>query len=220
MKVIIITDSLGLPRSTPESVQFEDTYIEKLKDRYKDIKFISLSLGGATLATLKEQYFNYFQPVNPDLVIVHAGIVDCAPRALKKWEAAVINSNFVSRKIYSVLFKRHTTFIRKVRKLTYTPMAQFEKMVGEFGHLLQDKVVWFTIIPARTVYEEQLPGIADNINNYNSALKSVLGSRVIDLADMPDEGIMSDHHHINEIGHRHVYLKLTGIIDELRNKAG
>jgi hypothetical protein len=219
MKVIIITDSLGLPRSTPECVQFEDTYIEKLKDKYKDIKFISLSLGGATLATLKEQYFNYFQPVNPDLVIVHAGIVDCAPRALKKWEAAVINSNFVSRKIYSLLFKRHTAFIRKVRNLTYTPISQFEKMVKDFGYLLQDKVVWFTIIPARKVYEEQLPGITGNINNYNSTLKSVLGSRIVDLADMPDEGIMSDHHHINEIGHQHVYLKLTGIIDEFRNKA-
>ncbi|WP_346316647.1 SGNH/GDSL hydrolase family protein [Chitinophaga sp. YIM B06452] len=215
MKIVILTDSLGLPRQVPEAVDIEDTYIEKLRKKYKDLTIISLSIGGATISLMREQYFNYLKPINPDLVIIQAGIVDCAPRALKKWELALINSNRLTKSIYSTLFKKHTHSLRKYRRVTYTPLQEFESIAKNFYLSLGEKLAWVGIIPARNEYEQQLPGIAENINKYNDILRTLLPSGLIDTCEMPAEGIMSDHHHINAIGHQFIFTKICDRIDTL-----
>ena len=219
MKIVILTDSLGLPRQDPEVVDIEDTYIQKLRKRYTDLTIISLSIGGATLSIIREQYFNYLKAVDPDLVIIHAGIVDCAPRALKKWEAALISRNRIINSIYNILFKRHTHSLRKYRKLTYTPLQQFESIAKNFYLSLNEKLVWIGIIPAKKEYEKQLPGIAGNIDNYNNILRTLLPSGLIDTCDLPVEGIMSDHHHINAVGHQFIFTKICDRIDTLTGKS-
>ncbi|NLR61859.1 SGNH/GDSL hydrolase family protein [Chitinophaga polysaccharea] len=219
MKVVILTDSLGLPRTFPEVVKLEETYIEKLRDRYRDIRFITLSIGGARLATLQQQYFNYFQSVEPDLVILQSGIVDAAPRALKGWEATVINSNVISRKLYSFFLKPHTVFIRKVRKLTYTPLPGFTYLASTFRRAMGTKVAWIGIIPANSEYEANLPGIGKNIESYNQQLKMIFSDEFIDMSDMPADGVMSDHHHINKKGHEFIFEKVSRLINMLRKES-
>lgn len=216
MRVIIMTDSLGLPRNKPENVDYEDSYIDRLRDKYKDIKFITFSMGGATLSVINQQYINYFQPINPDLVILHVGIVDCAPRALKGWESTVINSNPLTQKLYNLLFKKHTAAIRKMRKLTYTPLHQFESMARGLNRLLPSKLLWIGIIPATDSYEAHLPGIGNNINAYNGKLKSIFSGQFLDMSQFPENGIMTDHHHINVLGHEYIFNRISEYIDEVK----
>lgn len=212
MTIIFLTDSLGLPRTKPESVRLEETYIELLRERYKDHKIINISLGGATIETLREQLLNYYNAVVPDLIFVQSGIVDCAPRALKKWETALLSKHAVLRKFSDVVIKKNIKKIRKHRKLTYTSITRFSQIANEFRKKFDKKLYWIGILPALPEYETQLPGITANITHYNEALANTLSSNFINTSDIGD-GIMSDFHHLNKAGNFYIYQKIATIIE-------
>lgn len=212
MTIIFLTDSLGLPRTRPETVLLEETYIELLREKYKEHKIINISLGGATIETLREQLLNYYNAVEPDLIIVQSGIVDCAPRALKKWETALLSKHAVLRKFSDIVIKKNTRLLRKHRKLTYTSITRFSQIVDEFRKKFDKKLYWIGILPAIPEYEAQLPGITANINRYNEVLSTALASNFIDTSNIGD-GIMSDFHHLNRAGNFYIYQQITTIID-------
>src|SRR5688500_17972440 len=94
-KILIITDSLGLPRAVPEVCSYEQTWPFLLNNAGYQIH--QVSIGGATVSELYRQ-LEYHYLFLPDLVIVQSGIVDCAPRALGKFESLLLNKFIVTRK--------------------------------------------------------------------------------------------------------------------------
>ncbi|MCO4293117.1 hypothetical protein NF867_09595 [Solitalea sp. MAHUQ-68] len=213
MVIIIITDSLGLPRNNPEIVKLEETYIELLRTDYKCDKIVNISFGGATIEILSNQFFSYFSCINPDLIIVQSGIVDCAPRALKQWENKVLQSSSILRSVYNSVIKKHTKKLRAKRNITYTSIHKFENICNKFYEAYKNKVYWIGIAPASKEYEFNLPGIALNIRNYNNVLKNVFQNNFLDISNISMDCLMSDHHHINVSGHTYIYHKLKSIID-------
>ncbi|ELR70591.1 hypothetical protein C900_03572 [Fulvivirga imtechensis AK7] len=145
MKVLILTDSLSLPRAYQGGkVEWEDTYVSLLKRSRQDIEFIQVGIGGATIAELYRA-LNYYVHANPQLIILHAGIVDCAPRALTNFEKKV-----VSRLGLEKVVKRLSRRLRKARKLTYTSRDNFQKTIRRIKNkFLELPLVSIGIIPAR-----------------------------------------------------------------------
>ena len=80
-KLLLITDSLGLPRLFPEKTEYEDTYPNLLKKHFIIMQY---SKGGGTIIELYEQT-GYFKAFEPDVIILQSGIVDCAPRPYPYW---------------------------------------------------------------------------------------------------------------------------------------
>jgi len=210
--IFILTDSLSLPRVEPQKVALQDTYIMLLKNAFPQHEIVSLSIGGATLEMLESQFFTYYFPVNPDMVIVHAGIVDCAPRALKTWEVKLFNSAEPFQFFYKHLIKKHTIWLRKKRNLTYTHLGKFGEIAYRYKNKLGQKIFWIGIAPASDDYELQLPGIKKNIQNYNNLLKSIFEDKFISVDAMPADCLMSDYHHLNERGHRFIFENLKNKI--------
>jgi hypothetical protein len=213
MIIIVVTDSLGLPRNTPEEVKLEDTYIDMLREKYKAHKILNVSIGGATIDMLSSQLIHYYNAVNPDLVIFQAGIVDCAPRALKKWETSLLERISIFKKLYNLFIKKHTVKLRQKRGITYTPLDKFSAIVQRIQTAFQDKIYWLGILPATDKYEEQLPGIQYNISKYNHALETLIKGNFISTSDCEPAYVMSDHHHINKLGNLFLYKKLAEVID-------
>ncbi|MNT01712.1 hypothetical protein D3C72_1361900 [compost metagenome] len=149
------------------------------------------------------------------MVVVHAGIVDCAPRALKKWEIKILSSNSLLKKASSIFIKKYTFSLRKTRNITYTPLARFEKIAEDFSKRLQNKVHWIGIAPACSLYEEQVPNISSNIEKYNQSLQRIFGCNFIEMSDLESSSLMSDFHHLNKEGHKKVYDKLKKLIADL-----
>ena len=108
LKVLILTDSLGLPRTSPENLAYEDTWCYSLKDKY-DV--LQISIGGGVIGEIYKQC-QYYKGFKPDIVIIQMGIVDCAPRILGKTENLLLNSNPVTRKILSKILPRYGKKIR------------------------------------------------------------------------------------------------------------
>lgn len=211
-KILFITDSLGLPRLVPEKVTYEETYINLCKEAFPAFDFINLCIGGAEITTLSNQLF-YYQAVAPDLVIIQSGIVDCAPRALSPVEMAILNSNSVIKKISKKILKPLYPYLRKYRKQTSTNIETFgsyiEKFISNFG---ATPVYWSSIIPATHGYERQIPGIGNNILKYNDVISKAMLDKYIDNSDFNETMVMSDHHHLNTLGHKHLFDKLEKII--------
>lgn len=199
MRVLLITDSLGLPRTSPEKVEYEGTWCFLLSERYDVNQF---SYGGGTVEELLSQV-SYFKMYSPDIVIVQSGIVDCAPRALTKCENHIWNKYKFTRAILRMCSPWLIRMLRK-RGKTYTSIEAFRSSVRIFNKEFGDKLFWIGIVPSSADYEKKVPGITKNIVNYNKVLLEELGQNMIDLSNMPKDYIMSDFHHLNEKGHKYI----------------
>jgi hypothetical protein len=208
MKGLLFTDSLSLPRTSPAVCEHDNTWPELM--RKEGVEICLSASGGGTIRTLHKQTFYFKESTYFDVVIIQCGIVDCAPRFAKQWELKVLQSIPVAGKFFLRLLNR--SWVRKIRNISYTKPTQFEHYLNAFESSFNCPVWFIPIIPASTAYEHELPGIQARIARYNAL---IMKHKHIDLSDFPAEGIMSDHHHLNAIGHAHIAGK---IIDKIRHE--
>lgn len=213
MKVLILTDSLSLPRTKPEQVDYYQTW-PRLLEKKMPGEYVSIGIGGGTSTDIVNQGTIYYEAIHPDVVIVQSGIVDCAPRGYTKFELSLIRKTALSR--YLMFKVVGVDKMRTMRKVTYTPIGNFQanvkKMSKQFSYA---KLCWLGIAPAKDVYEKQLPGVTENIKRYNQVLKDMSASSgftYIPMDEFPLEGFMSDHHHFNELGHSWVSEKIKSVL--------
>lgn len=207
-KVVFLTDSLSLPRDLPEKVSYEETYLYLLKEYFPNFEFIQFAFGGATINDLNKQA-DYIKSVNPSIVIIQSGIVDCAPRTLTRFELDFIHripliSNFILKVI-----RKNAILIRNNRKITYTKELDFELKLNNIKNKFNDsKVYAIEILPVSVEYEKKVPGITTNVIKYNMVLHSVFSENLIETKKFNKEEIMSDFFHLNKKGHKLIFEKL------------
>ena len=214
-KILILTDSLAFPRSDPEHLPYEGTYVSLLKESYPHIDFIHYGHGGSTIVNLFE-YSKYFHDtIDPDLVFIQCGIVDCAPRALPFTEQQIIKRLPIINKFLVYLVKRFSNKLRSVRKISYTSKDIFEDYIDIFERTFKN-VVWIDIMPPPDDYQKQIPNILTSVNDFNS----VFHTRAhIATSDFKESDIMTDGHHLSLSGHKKLALLMVESIEHLdRNR--
>lgn len=206
-KLLIISDSVAAARHEPEVTYWEDTYAYLLSSEYCVYQH---SVGGARVNELDEACLAYLRQFRPDIVILQCGIVDCAPRAYKWIEERIFEAFWLPRKIRNLVSKTITTRkLRSLRRVVYTPLNHFKACCQEIHDTFPDSQVYcIGILPPSEKYEEVNPGITLNVQKYNEALKLVFADRYIDMTKIPQEGIMSDLHHLSKTGHQYVYEQI------------
>jgi len=211
VKVLLLTDSLSLPRRYENgTVLWEDIYYNKLRKHFPDIEFILVAMGGATITQLFLS-LNYYKETKPDLIILQSGIVDCAPRALSQLEQQIVIKLRMFRLVHPF-----TKFFRKSRNLTYTKPRVFEETLLKIKNSFPDKpFVSIGILPGCEAYDKKVPGVSRKIEEYNAILRK--HATFIDNRDFPRDGIINDFHHLNEKGHDEIYKKLVPVITQYRN---
>lgn len=205
-KVLVITDSLGLPRKKPQICDYEETWPTLLRNSGHVVH--QVSIGGATVNELFNQS-HYHCSFNPEIVIVQSGIVDCAPRALTKFENLIFNKFYLSRKFMKYILPKITNILRRYRGISYTNIGIYEKNILRFKNQFSDAdLFWLSIVPSNEEYEKSVPGIDKNIKKYNSILKKQLKDNLIWLKNI-ENGVMSDHIHLNSMGHKYIFDLIT-----------
>lgn len=214
-RVLIIGDSLALPRERPEQVRYDETWPEQLKKTGR-FEIIQLSLGGGTIEDLFEQT-SYYKHYNPEIVIIQSGIVDCAPRALTQLELRFLLSNRISRLFLSRLLP--VNFLRAHRKITFVDKNKFEEFYKNV--ILQfkgSKFILIGILPISSDYEKKVKRISKNQVEYNNIIKSLalkFKGKYVNTDSMSKEGIMTDFHHLNSYGHSWIFTTVVDAIDKL-----
>lgn len=213
LKILVITDSVALPRITPEFTKYEDTWPELLRKAGHTV--YQCSIGGATSSQLRSQcaYYNN-ECFDVDIVIIQCGIVDCAPRFLKRIEVEILkNIRYFGPFIIQTLNKN---WFRKLRNVTYTPKKLFRENIKAINDSFVDSTVFFiNIIPSTEDYEKRLKGITNNINVYNQILENSVN--VIDIKNIEYFGVMKDHHHLNFNGHQYIFDMISRQISNIKN---
>lgn len=214
-KILVLTDSLSLPRAKPETLELQETWPSVLESTHPG-RFTRVAIGGATLTDLFKQASNYYKSINPDVLIVQSGIVDCVPRGYSKLELELIRKTSIGRHLFFKMIG--TDRMRKLRKVNYTPLELFRKTAGQlYDHFINTRIIWVGIAPATAEYEKQLPGITESIRKYNAVLKGMEAEGKIEFVDtalMPQSGLMSDHHHLNREGHTWVAERLKDLLQK------
>jgi len=194
MRILIFTDSLSLPRSTPEVCHHSDTWPERLRKLGHEVCLSAI--GGATINTLFKQTFYFGNTGYFDLVIIQSGIVDCAPRFARQWEVKLLQATPVFGKL--MLSALNTNFIRGLRNITYTNPNAFKQFINKFDASYACPVWYIPILPASPAYEQRLPGVTKNITQFNQLLPA---ARMIEISKLTSNDLMSDFHHLNSTGH-------------------
>jgi hypothetical protein len=206
--VLLLTDSLAFPRSEPEVVKYEETWVALLKRRFPAVDFVHCGRGGATIVDLHKHSAYYHGTISPTLVLVQSGIVDCAPRALTVVEQQVLQRLPILGPPLSALARRHAPILRRWRRMSYTSLPAFEAWADRFEALFGN-VHWIGILPAHSNYEMRAEGIGDAIDRYNAVLRR---RRFVPTDDFTANDIMSDLHHLNVTGHRRLADRLAEVV--------
>jgi hypothetical protein len=212
MKILILTDSLGLPRSTPEQCDFEHTWPQLLGNIYQQIH--QVSIGAATSQVLLKQV-TYQKAFRPDIVILQVGIVDCAPRFMSRKELDFTYALGNLGRSIRFLFNRK--WVKKHRRISYINETEFNANIQEMQFMFDCPIMAIGILPASDAYENILPGVTEKVNLYNNILANNFKYFVDTKEIIGYNGIMTDHHHLNKDGHLYILEKIQILLDTYKN---
>jgi hypothetical protein len=214
LKILFITDSLGLPRLKPELISGEEVWINILQqkinlDHKNNFLFFNYNKGGLNTNMLTSEFKNGpLLAYEADIVVLQVGIVDCYPRSLKKIENAILSRipvvNIISKKFISYYYKE----IVKFRKISYVNKKRFEKNIRHMKDIYsKSKIFIIPIAPANEKYKCINPLIEENIFDYNLIFKKIFKNDFLDKAYSEadiEQLFLSDNHHLSLYGNKHL----------------
>lgn len=228
MIVQYYADSLGLPR--PGIVKVAERYIfifeQWLKKKFPDqvVHIVDRSKRGATVDVLYgiyEEDEEYFQD-DKQILIIHEGICDCAPRPVSKRIRRIIGAmpGFIKKRVVHFLHLKRAWLLRHGSVHLLVEPAKYEEIWQKWlinASTKFKRIYVLNIAPTNEDIEMRSPGFQASISKYNSILKRVVANvqkdniNLVDLyltvansANIDDLIVREDGHHITALMHSHI----------------
>lgn len=231
-RIIILSDSLGRARpdiQLKDRTRYCDTYgyiLQKVLINKYIVEICYIESLDSIDAIFWNQRMVAFR--EPDIVIYHIGINDCAPRLFKKNSSALILKPFF-RKFTCDLFLRilsyYRSFFTKLVRKVYVDKKTFKEniktMIQEVKKYNPNcKFFCITIAMGDELYVKKSPDINKNIREYNKILKDCFSGRCIDINEIVKLNDMhiSDGVHLSKKAHKQLAEHLLKILEnEFKN---
>ena len=217
-----MADSLAMAREGESNVAYETTY-PYLLDQWLRQRFGSQAplvsergMRRRTIEYVLDEWYELVDLRKTDVVVVHVGIVDCAPRVFLRRERQFVENlrpGFLRRFILDYVH-RHRRAVVNMRKKVYVPPERFNALVGQVmakakASELRSLVIVNIITPPAEM-DERSPGFIRNVGIYNEILRThaeANGAHLIDIDRLIKEAggveqLTVDGIHINEAGHK------------------
>ena len=195
MRILIITDSLGLPS---RYVNMDDMWVYKIIKEFKQHEFITIQRGGLSTRDL---YYKTIKHMNVDLIITQIGIVDCCRRPCFKIISDTLFELLKNYKILKVI-KRNMYKLTRLYDYKYVNKSGFDINVGKINKLAK-KVYFIKIAGPGISLKNKIFNVENDIKDYNNILKKF---NLIDpYKNKKDYLIVEDGHHLNKKGQNLVY---------------
>lgn len=235
LKIAIVADSLALPRPANAGlVRYEETYPvllhQMLCDAIPGRKILVAERGQRfrTMSSVLRDWTEVVEYRDPQFVIVHVGIVDCAPRIFSAAERSRLERlrPVLMRRAILWAVRRLRPFLISVRKpRVYTGLPEFEAAclaVIERARQSGVQLIVVNIMQPTAGLEARSPGYIANHAAYNIALRSLAETGNVTLLDYDDlvrqaggtEAMTVDGMHPNPAGHRLLAQAICGMIAE------
>jgi acyl-CoA thioesterase I len=221
MKIVVMADSLAMAREGETNVPFEATYPylldQSLRQRFQGQAPLVIERGmrRRTIEYVLDEWYELVDLRKPEVVVVHVGIVDCAPRVFLRRERQFVENlrpAFLRETILSNVH-RHRRAIVNMRQKVYVPPDRFTSLVQQVIDRAKRSqlrsLVLVNIITPPAEMDERSPGFIKNVGLYNEILRSHAKGDGVQLIDLDQlikdaggvEQLTVDGIHINEIGH-------------------
>jgi hypothetical protein len=226
IKIALYGDSLAAPRqgvvaSDSRYLALLEKHIRRnLPDSYIEIR--DKAKGGFTISQLFSEYCedNTYYELPGHILIIHAGIVDCAPRPVndKLRNRIARLPGFLKKISIRFLHQNRARIIKSNGGFVKTDINLFKSTFMTFiRHSSSnfEKVFVINICPTNEMIERHSPGLTNNINVYNNGIKDTLNDLnlanvfLIDVHQMisgemnhlDDYVVKGDGHHIHSKTH-------------------
>lgn len=236
-------DSLSMPRVKPLTRYYE-TYQELLLDRLRTVLsdrkvyLYTRSHPGTPISSLYSEYkqdLSYFGNENQEILLIHCGIVDCAPRPIPSVLRALISHAPVKirEKIIKVIHDRRAWLLSRGFTWRVTKIDQFKRIYWEWLSLAiknSSFVVVVNIAPTIPDMEKHSPGLSSSIKLYNQIIYDTvqkinfptlfLFDAYNEILSHPEKLVNfidpNDGHHLTREGHQLYADSLSKIIQNMR----
>ena len=233
IKIAILADSLALPREDVGDEELLELTYPFLLDQSLRRKFgaaapiiFERGMRRRTIEYVLDEWNELVELRKPQIVIVHVGIVDCAPRVFLRREASLV-ANIRLAALRDRIFKfthDHRRRIVEFRRKVYVPLPRFEQLVQQVVEKARaanvKSLVFINIIRPPDSVEERSPGFQSNVIAYNQVLQEQTRHNFVSLIDLNrmvhdgggPEALMVDGIHLNERGHMLLAQELESAI--------
>jgi acyl-CoA thioesterase-1 len=226
-KIVIIGDSNSMPRL---EVEYDDTYISKLKQSFPAIDFIDKCKRGGTTNRFVQEGAGFkdtrrgadlLEYYKPSVVITQMGIVDCAPRLVRAKSflaySLMVSPSFIRNRAYVLLKKYKKRDIKNAEVSPERFRSNWENFLQRAA-LTNTKVIAIKITHPTERFKEKNPDIPAAIKMYNDLLDSFRNDypNLITFdpfePDEVDNFVLDDGYHYNTNAHKHIFSKLSKLI--------
>jgi lysophospholipase L1-like esterase len=217
-RIVIIGDSLSMPRPD-EGITLEDTYSYLLNKSFEVIN-TSKRANDTKLQIHEQNVLDDIYYLNPDIIIIYLGIVDCAPRLFSRNESRLISllPNKL-RKIIINFFSKYRLFFTKLRNIQYVKKDSFKRNIEFLLNLCNQKNIIPILINIGNTNKDNIAksyNFKKNINAYNNILNNLSKSKNINLIDVNiiklQSKLLNDGIHINKDMHEKLYYQIIDTI--------
>jgi lysophospholipase L1-like esterase len=199
-----------------EGVEYEDLYSYLLLKEGHEVINRSKRANDTNIQTQKQNLLDDIIFLKPDILILHLGIVDCAPRIFKRHEKRIVNIlPFLIRKLIINICSKHRYFITKFRKITYVNEGKFEKNIIkliETAKNFSKKIIIIKILNTLEENDKRSYNFNNNIQKYNKILEKISNKynyiEIIDPNLFGKKGLLNDGIHINKQMHQYLFNKI------------
>lgn len=224
MRILLITDSLGLPRKL---VKYEDVWTDRLLKRIKldedNSLIVYTMLKRALTIDQVWQMKTDIGYLSPDIIIFQFGVVDSVRRVMPRKTEEILSKFRIGR--WGIRFTRkHSSVFTRLYCIRYNSPKNFEKYLKKLIDWLEARPRFYTFIKIAPPGDNLLSRIynaKDDINLYNDILlRHIRGSGSL-LDPYAGEEIekfilKEDGHHLTSYGNQLVYNSVWNYINEKR----
>ncbi len=211
MRILLLTDSLGCPRS---DIHVSKTWTDEILRAWSstNITIYTYCKHGLSANMID---MDYIKEIEPDIIIAQFGIVDACRRALKHREMVIASMiPGVGENIKRYCSDHHYALTSK-RNIHYCYLTQFKQIVEDISR--KGRVYFIRICPPGKFLKERTYNVENDINIYNNEIKKIANIIYLDpYMDMkPEKYLLNDGHHLTEYGHELVFKCVCNRLSEI-----
>ena len=212
--ILIVGDSLGLPR---EEMPYKKTWPFLMANSLQSYHFIFKIQRALTTQMLHLGMFqDWLEYYTPKDVIMQVGIVDCAPRYLKKsglkMKLLGVSPGFIKNSAWKLIKKSGRS-----AKYADVSIEEFEanllKYISRCEKANVERIFFIKIARPGTAMIKSNPGVIKQVELYNTIYDKIAVSNkkcivISDLAQADDNYFLEDGYHLNEYGNNILFQSI------------
>jgi hypothetical protein len=223
MRIVIVTDSLGIPR---EDTPIDVTWVSRIIKEYSNYDIYTLMLPALSIELIHRYKANIMNLYDPDIVIFQFGIVDATRRALPISISFLLSRMKIIGNMLRPLLSKHHYYLSSLFNIHKTPLELFRHKLNDIVDCKMKKteVIFIGIMPAGNILKRRVFNIELDIAEYNKALFSHSSNNdnihmIKHSRNLPTEKYIAedDGHHLTIDGHEYIYNSIGKKLKLLTN---